>query len=139
MTARLSRHFEMPHPPTRLRAVARRFGSFLFSMLLVVNLVPLEGECSEHSTHDTGSTAVVTNEHDRHSAHDAKEPVNSEPCDSTDKSDCCAAVESCSSSHAIRTSHSSATSVAPHPSISVFDGRAPAYLIRPPEPPPPKA
>jgi len=118
--------------------VIRRVAGVLFSMLLMLNLAPPEVECTEHATHEAvsvsaGEGAAHADHHDDGAADAAT------PCEPSDNGDCCEAVESCSTTHALRSSHASTSPAVADRSVSVFGATAPAYLIRPPEPPPPKA
>jgi hypothetical protein len=113
----------------------------MFPMLLVLNLVPREVECTEHRVHEAEAVAAAIPAEGATQAleHDHGPADQPTPCESSDKSDCCQAMDSCSSSSAIRAAHASESAPATYRSIPDFGARAPAYLIRPPEPPPPKA
>ena len=128
-------------PSTTLQAVTRRIAGVVFSVLLMqLNLGPREVECTKHAKHGAEAVDLASPDVAPTAGHQNHQPADDRtPCDTPDTGACCDSLGSCSTTVAIRSSVS-APNVAPaYYSVDAFGATAPAYLIRAPELPPPKA
>ena len=130
------------HPSATLQAVTRRIAGVVFSVLLMqLNLGPREVECTKHAAH--GAEAVDSAGQHRgshettHTGHEnSDDPAR---CDTSDAGACCDSPGSCSTTVAVRSSVAAVDPTPAYHSVDAFGATAPAYLIRAPELPPPKA
>jgi hypothetical protein len=123
--------------------ILRRIAGLTISVLLLqLNFTSSDLACAKH---DAQSTEVP-----HHAATDQQamaeaiehhhQPTDaSKPCEIPAQSDCCQALVSCSMTLGVAPSGSPAGLAVAHFPIAPSAAEAPAYLIRAPEPPPPKA
>jgi hypothetical protein len=119
----------------------RLAGAVMSVLLLQPNLGSRDLSCGTHEGDAAVAAHHVAPDGPQRAGglHASAEPVPEEaPCDMPIKRDCCQTFSSCS----VAFEFSSTAVVAPlavhAPAIAAPAGRPPAYLIRPPEPPPPK-
>lgn len=122
--------------------ILRRIAGVTVGLLLLqLNLASGASACAEHSGQSSAPFLQGTmvpgaagTEHHEHEPRDERAP-----CEIPSPGDCCLAVASCSITFASGSSGAPAEVDVLHLTIESLADRAPAYLIRPPEPPPPKA
>jgi len=132
----------------------RRAGGLAISMLLLqLNFASSDLACAKHgesaeaSHHDAASEqqTIQKADHDHGQAspgsagHDHEPADTSDSCEIPAQRDCCQALASCSMTLGLTGSSSAAQAAVAHSAIASAAAEAPAYLIRAPEPPPPKA
>lgn len=105
-----------------------------------------EGKSAEaihHSAADQGATQKLDHDHGQATSGSAdrdREPTDAgKPCEIPVQSDCCQALASCSMTLGDIASDSATEAPVEHYAVAAATSEAPAYLIRAPEPPPPKA
>jgi hypothetical protein len=135
--------------------ISRRIAGLVISVLLLqLNFASSDLLCAKHTgesadtihhdaperpatgpkpDHDHGQASPGTANRDQ-------EPTDAgKPCEIPAQSDCCEALVSCSMTLGLTASNSAAGVAVAHFAIALSAAEAPAYLIRAPEPPPPKA
>lgn len=123
--------------------ILRRIAGLAISTLLVqLNFASSDLACAKHERQSPEAVHHVPVDHQvtAEAMDHEHQPVDkSEPCEIPAQSDCCQALVSCAMTLGLAASSSGTASDAAHFAIGAFAAEAPAYLIRPPEPPPPKA
>ncbi|MEX2111007.1 MAG: hypothetical protein WD802_10415 [Gemmatimonadaceae bacterium] len=133
----------------------RMAGLAISTLLLQLNFASSDLVCAKHTGesaeaihHDaTGQQAPASKpDHDHGTevlpaeAERDHEPTDAgKPCTIPAQRDCCQALVSCSMTLGLTASNSAAGVAVAHSAIAPSAAEAPAYLIRAPEPPPPKA